>query len=111
LPQSGAETELGDPPDARQQKAIQNTPDVIDQYVKTRLATGRELQNGTVRYPKRTTIHLELSDISAILNWAVERRYITHNPIAKYKKPKRDDEVIQPPTHSEISALMAAAPP
>jgi integrase len=92
-------------------RAIQITPEVIDQYVKTRLATGRELQNGTVRYPKRTTIHRELSDISAILNWAVERRYITHNPVAKYKKPKRDDEVIQPPTHSEISALMAAAPP
>ena len=41
----------------------------------------------------------------------MERRYLTHNPISKYKKPRRDDEVIQPPTLSEISALMAVAPP
>jgi integrase len=81
-------------------RAIQITPEAIDQYVKTRLAT-----------VKRTTIHRELSDVSAVLNWAVERRYITHNPIAKYRKPQRDDEVIQPPQQAEISALMAASPP
>jgi integrase len=97
-------------PQIGKRRAIQITPEVIDQYVKTRLATGRTLKDKSVRYPKRTTIHRELSDISAILNWAVERRYITHNPISKYRKPKRDDEVIQPPTQAEISALLAVAP-
>ena len=97
-------------PQIGKRRAIQITPDVIDQYVKTRLAAGRTLKDKSIRYPKRTTIHRELSDISAILNWAVERRYITHNPIAKYRKPKRDDEVIQPPTQDEIAALMAVAP-
>ena len=92
-------------------RAIQITPDKMDQYVKTRLDTPRKLKDGTLKYPKRTTIHRELSDISAILNWAVERRYITHNPISKYRKPKRDDEVIQPPTQAEIQAIMAEAPP
>jgi hypothetical protein len=38
-------------------RAIQITPDVIDQYVKTRLATGRELQNGTVRHPTQANHH------------------------------------------------------
>lgn len=91
-------------------RAIQVTPERIDKYVTTRLAAGRTLKDGSVRFPKRTTIHRKLTDISAILNWAVSRRYITHNPIAKYKKPRRDDAVIQPPTLSEISALMAVAP-
>jgi integrase len=98
-------------PQLGKMRAIQVTPERIDTYVKTRLATGRTLKDGSIHYPKRTTIHRELTDISAILNWAVERRYLTHNPIAKYKKPRRDDEVIQPPTLSEISALMAVAPP
>ena len=92
-------------------QAIQISPERIDQYVKTRLSTGRTLKDKSVRYTKRTTIHREITDISAILNWSAERRYISHNPIANYRKPTRDDEVIQPPTQDEIAALMAVAPP
>jgi integrase len=81
-------------------QAIQISPERIDKYVNDRLTT-----------VKRTTVHRELTDISAILNWAAERQYISHNPIANYRKPSRDDEVIQPPTQEEIAALMAVARP
>ena len=77
------------------------TPQVIDGYIATRKRS--EVKN--------TTIHRELTDIMAVLNWAVTRRYISHNPIAKYKKPKRDDAVIQPPTKAEAQRLFDVAAP
>jgi len=73
----------------------------MDQYV------ARRLQQGV----KRTTVHRELSDIQAIINWAVSRRHIMHNPIAGYKKPTRDDEIINPPTLDEINRLLQYCPP
>jgi site-specific recombinase XerD len=73
----------------------------MDDYVANRKRAG----------VKNTTIHRELTDIMAILNWSVSRRYISHNPLAGYKKPKRDDAVIQPPTKAEAERLFNVAAP
>jgi integrase len=87
--------------------AIGNTPAadlnplVMDRYTAARKRQGL----------KNTTIHRELTDIMAVLNWAVSRRYIGVNPLAGYKKPKRDDAVIQPLTQSEAQALYNEAAP
>ena len=58
---------------------------------------------------KRTTIHREITDIMAIMNWATARQIITINPCAGYKKPRRDDEIIQPATVEETKRLLANA--
>lgn len=73
------------------------------------VATDRHGQPRTV---KMTTIHRELTDIQAILNWAADpvRGYIAANPVAGYRKPRRDDEIIMPPTAAEIRSIMAHMP-
>lgn len=71
----------------------------MDQYVAKRL-----------RKVKKTTVHREISDIHAILNWAVRRRHIQTNPLAGYEKPKRDDEIIRPVTREEARRLLNKAP-
>ena len=86
-------------PELGSTEAMRLTAYRMDQYVAKRL-----------RYVKRTTVHRELSDIQAILNWAVKRQYLSRNPIAGYEKPKRDDEVIQPPTQAEINAMLPHCP-
>ena len=73
----------------------------LDQYVTRRLADG----------VKKTTIHRELSDLQAILNWGVRQGFVAFNPVAGYKKPRRDDEIIQPVTREEARRILAAAPP
>lgn len=75
----------------------------LDQYVNKRLGTG----------VKKTTVHRELSDIQAVLNFAADpaRRLITRNPVAGYKKPRRDDEIIRPPSRTEADNLLAKSPP
>jgi integrase len=75
------------------------TPKRLDGYVKMRL-----------KKVKKTTVHRELSDIRAVLNWAARRRYIAFNPIANYEMPKRDDEVIIPPSETEINLILKNAP-
>ena len=70
----------------------------LDRYVAARLPD-----------VKRVTIHRELSYITAILNWAVSRRLIHRSPAAGYKPPKRDDDIILPPTQAEVAALLAAS--
>jgi integrase len=69
-------------------------------------------RDGRPRTVKTTTIHRELSDIIAILNWAADpgRAYIAVNPVAGYKKPRRDDELITPPTQKEAAAILAHLP-
>jgi len=62
---------------------VQNiTPERLDRYVSERSKT-----------VKNTTIHRELSDIRAILNWSVRRRLIHHNPMSGFQLPARDDAV------------------
>lgn len=69
----------------------------MDQYVARRLAAGK----------KRTTIHREVSDVMAMLNWALARRLIIANPLAGYRKPTRDDAVIMPITAAELRRILA----
>lgn len=75
----------------------------LDQYVIRRLGMG----------VKKTTVHRELSDIQAILNFAADpaRRLITRNPVAGYKKPKRDDDILRPPSRTEADNLLANSAP
>ncbi len=60
---------------------------------------------------KLTTIHRELSDIRAILNWAVKRKLISSNPMSGLDMPKRDDSLITPPSEAEFNAILTCAVP
>ena len=80
-------------------KAMKLTPERLDKYISTRS-----------KAVKMTTIHRELSDIQAVLNWATKRRLIPSNPVHGYEKPKRDDEIIRPPSEAEIKAILINAP-
>lgn len=82
--------------------ALALTDEIVDQYVNKRLQT-----------VKTTTVHRELSDLQAVLNWAVRRRppLIPYNTIQMYSKPRRDDEVILPPTPSETNRILKHSPP
>jgi len=82
-------------------QAIKITPAKLDAYVKKRLSAG----------VKRTTIHREITDIKAVLNWSVRRGYLTHNPAIGFEPPKRDDEIIMPPTIDELNRIAAHSPP
>ena len=87
-------------PELGNNQALRINPHRIDQYVNKRLKDG----------VKKTTIHREISDIQAIMNWAVSRGYIKQNPLAGYKKPTRDDEIIQPPTQKEVKEILRHSP-
>jgi len=97
----------------------------LDQYVNKRLATqltvwtGPETNrvkkklydaNGNPRMVKATTVHRELSDIMAVMAWAERNRKIAFNPVAGYRKLKRDDASIRPPSQAETQALLKHAP-
>lgn len=71
----------------------------IDKYVQSRLSAGKS----------KSTVHRELSDIVAILNWSVKRGLLLRNPLSGYQKPKRDDEIIIPPSPEEARKIMAHA--
>jgi len=62
---------------------------------------------------KITTIHRELSIVKAVLNWSVQRKpqLIPYNPVDKYKLPRRDDEIIMPPTKEERQRIHDSASP
>jgi integrase len=93
-------------PELGEIRAMNITPKRIDAYVKNRLKMKTKKGN-TI---KRTTVHRELSDIRAVLNWAVRRRYIAFNPIEKYEMPKRDDAIILYPSESEINSILQHSP-
>ncbi len=67
--------------------------------------------DGSIKKISKTTVHRELSDILAILNWAVKREYIPKNHAAGYQKPKRDDAIIRPPSVEEIKKILNNAQP
>lgn len=90
-------------------RAMEITPTRLDRYVKERLATPKSAKRPDGERIKRTTVHRELSDIRAVLNWGARRRFIPFNPAAAYEMPKRDDEVIVPPTTAEASELIKHA--
>ena len=64
------------------------------------------------RKVKATTVRREMSIIKPIINWRVNHKppLVPYNPIAAYELPKRDDEVIPPPTDNEIIRIFKAAP-
>jgi integrase len=105
----------------------QITPHRLDQYAKKRLKTNvtKWVGNGARRRRKpvkdadgnikkisKTSVHRELSNIIAVLNWAADpaRKYIPKNPVSGYKKPKRDDQIIRPPDSGEIKEILKHAP-
>ncbi len=104
-------------------RAINITPECLDRYIRDRLAQPITVRlrgggshrllhpDGTPRTPTRTTVHSELTYIQAVLNWAVEAGYLTHNPAARHRKPTRDDAIIMPPSTSEIQRLLAESAP
>ncbi|EKD39845.1 MAG: hypothetical protein ACD_75C00278G0005 [uncultured bacterium] len=57
-----------------------------------------------------TTVHRELSDVRAILRWAVRRQLIPRNPIEGLEMPRRDDAQILPMGQGEIEAIIAHSP-
>jgi integrase len=75
-------------------QAMRLTPEALDRYIADRSA-----------HVKMTTVHRELSDLMAILNWSVRRRLLPRNPVAGYDKPKRDDTQISPPTVAEVRKI------
>jgi len=75
-------------------------PLVMDDYV-----------NKRAKLVKLTTVHRELSDIRAILNYGVERGLILKNPMAKYPMPKRDDTKIFPLAQDEIQRVIDCSAP
>ena len=63
---------------------------------------------------KDATISRELTDVKAVLNFAVRRSppLIAYNPVAAYQKPGENDLArIQPPTTDEAEAILAVAAP
>ena len=77
------------------------TPARIDEYARARIATG----------VKRVTVHREVSDIRAVLRWAVKRKFIPSNPMEGYEMPTLDNARIQPPTEAEFAAIYQCAVP
>jgi len=75
-------------------------PLVMDDYVSKR-----------AELVKLTTVHRELSDIRAILNYGVERGLIIKNPMRGYSMPKRDDTKIFPLAHDEIQKVIDCSAP
>lgn len=80
-------------------EAMLITPAVLDRYVATRS-----------KLVKATTIHRELSDVRAILRWAVKRQLIPRCPMDGFEMPKRDDTQILPFSQSEIEAIILNSP-
>jgi hypothetical protein len=81
-------------------QAIRIREDDVDRYVDKRLKKVKRL----------STVRREITDLQAVLNFAVDRRIIAYNPLSRYRKPKADDEIITPPTVKEISAILKRAP-
>lgn len=111
-------------------KAATLTHKRLDNYVEKRLGTPRLVRIGTKEKPlwkimknldpagrkktvyiKKTTVHRELSDIQAILNWAVTKKYLVGNPVMGHKKPKKDNEILKPPSVKETLAILAESAP
>jgi len=86
-------------PDLGHLLASQITEARIQAYIKKRLKS-----------VKKTTIHRELCDIRAILNWAVQKKLLLANPMADATWPRRDDERIRPPSIDEVRRILEHSP-
>ncbi len=98
----------------------------LDQYVELRLNTPKTVNRGTQDHPKwmrirdkngkiqcvsRNSVHRELCDIQAILNWAVSKQYLLANPVIGHKKPKKTKKKLKPPTPEETIKILEHAAP
>ncbi len=99
----------------------------LDAYVTKRLSTQQTVTRGrgknkkqepvfqsdrkTPKMVSRSSVNRELCDIQAIMNWAVEKKYLMTNPVMGHKKPKKDDQRNRPPTPVEVKAILAHAAP
>jgi len=70
-------------------------PADVDQFVRNRR-----------QYVSNTTINNELTYLIRIFNWAFDQGLIKINPIARYKKPPRDDRITSPATLQETQAIL-----
>jgi len=112
-------------PEIKDTQAIRLTHERMRQYIAKRMKApvykrigpegNRKVpvknRDGSTRCISKSTIHREISDIQAILNWSVTEGYIPHNPVQNFKKPTRDDEIIMPPTPGEVKKVLATAAP
>ena len=107
-------------------KAYSINSERIDDYVNKRLRTPVTVRKGTKSNPRiepvrnpdgqlrlisRSTVRREIDNIQAVLNWAVEEKFISHNPIARKKRPTRNDTIIKPPTIKEVRGILQHADP
>jgi integrase len=67
--------------------------------------------NKRAKKVKFTTIHRELCDIRAILNWAVEKKLIRTNPMAGFRMPRRDDAQVLPVSQEEMERIIHCSAP
>ena len=79
----------------------------LDQYVAIRRSHITRKKTAV----KNNTIRRELTYIKAILNWSTKRKppLLRFNPVADYRLPDSDDEVIMPPTVEEVEAIYETA--
>ena len=77
------------------------TPAVLDRYVAERHAGGVKLR----------TVRDDLAYIRAVLNFALQRGLIVHNPLVGYAPPRNDAERIRPPSDAEFAAILDKAAP
>ena len=107
-------------------QAVGLTHKRLDDYVEKRLSTQQtvtrgsgsrktavpvSLPDGRPKMVSRSSVNRELCDIQAIMNWAVEKKYLLSNPVLGHKKPKKDDKRSKPPTPAEVKAILAHAAP
>ena len=69
---------------------------VLDRYV-----------NRRARSVKLVTIHRELCNIRAVLNWSVRRKLLSRSPMVGWDMPTRDDAIIQPISQEELERIIA----
>lgn len=86
----------------------------LDRYIKWRRKNPNRNYKKNKRRAKKikySTINRELTDVQAILNFAVRRQppLIAFNPVATYKKPANDDEIIDPPSPAEAQKILKKA--
>jgi site-specific recombinase XerD len=82
----------------------------LDRYIAERSRPAVAANHKKPTVPRMSTLRREVTDILAIMSWAMRRRLIGSNPLQGYRRPDPDDAVIMPPTPEEITAILAAAP-
>jgi len=93
----------------------QATRTVIDRStVKTTKKWRSKHEGKRIQVPiKDATIHRELTDVKAILNWAAgqDPPLISYNPVRDFKKPRPERVDIRPPSMAETRAILKNAEP